>query len=873
MSYPTVATSRSAARLCDRQGCAAMATTHALLDLGRRAPDSVALCGVHFAEAVAAGVARDRFTGATLTTTTPRRRGGGAAETARRGPARVVPSSTTTEPRSPEQRETTAPDGATEDDMDKMTKIVGVLQRHDAEMTSREIAAALGGRASGWSGNTVANTVAACRRRGDRRVEQVTSGKVTAWRLPSTPTDELAAVEPRLSVSIVDAIIEDLTAHPWSTPAQIEARIAARHVSTRLPPLERAGQVTADRRYGAPYRWALAGAHLPVAPVDAGPVEEAPLEEGAELLEEDAELLEEPHSVPAGYPVDDQEPDGVPVDDIGCSGHADDIREAVGRTGASDLEQAPDGTPSGARLGVYVASRLENARRVREVQGQLVAWGHRITYDWTTHGSVQDDGAARIRVVAEMEAEGVTSSDVVVALLPGGRGTHCEIGMAIGAGVPVILVIPPEAEAEVMTKVCAFYLHPLVQIVPHPNQVPPMLLDLPMRRHAPDDLTRFRGALLEALGLDEPAPSYAALVDRVSGLRDAVRVHAADAAAHREEVLRLDRQALALRRLLIQWGIPLQLRAHPGVDDLELVDQIDAAATVDDLCKRFAFECSNAARARQDRDAAVSDRDALAVSVEELDSLRVQLADALAITDELHPSDERLVQVAGELRQAHDALGRQVADLRTRIVGALDPYLVESDDSVVDQVAWLVRRELEGAIRRGQDVVADLVEERDVLAARLRAHQTDAQTDAGICPACDDELDGDGYCGTAGCEGSQGCAGHDDDGPAVEAVDPVAVVHCECGWAGFGGELVGDAGGCPECRTLWGVTEGTRPGLVETPRAPTSWTIDGLEASAARRRAEAEALVHLAYTDERAAAALRLVEQGAAAAAPPARAA
>lgn len=104
---------------------------------------------------------------------------------------------------------------------------------------------------------------------------------------------------------------------------------------------------------------------------------------------------------------------------------------------------------------VYVASRLENAEAVRALMAALSSRGVEITYDWTEHGSVQGQGAERMREVARSEAAGVELADLAVVLLPGGRGTHTEIGIAIGAGVPVLLVGEQPGDYD-----CAFYHHP-----------------------------------------------------------------------------------------------------------------------------------------------------------------------------------------------------------------------------------------------------------------------------------------------------------------------------------------------------------------------------------------------------------------------------
>ncbi len=120
----------------------------------------------------------------------------------------------------------------------------------------------------------------------------------------------------------------------------------------------------------------------------------------------------------------------------------------------------------------YIASKLENAEQVRELKVRLDALGWKHTYDWTVHGSVQGD-ASRCREVAAKEMEGVYMAAVVIVLLPGGRGTHVELGCALGirdcvAGDdpgPRIVVYSPDPDKDFGTDgtTCAFYHHPLVE--------------------------------------------------------------------------------------------------------------------------------------------------------------------------------------------------------------------------------------------------------------------------------------------------------------------------------------------------------------------------------------------------------------------------
>lgn len=125
----------------------------------------------------------------------------------------------------------------------------------------------------------------------------------------------------------------------------------------------------------------------------------------------------------------------------------------------------------------YIASGLENAEQVRALRDRLNAAGWKQTYDWTTHGSVQKEGVEVIAEVASKEIEGVVMAEVFIALLPGGRGTHCELGGAITMSdcyvlipgeqpAPLICVYSPDPERDFGTtegKTCAFYHHPNVQ--------------------------------------------------------------------------------------------------------------------------------------------------------------------------------------------------------------------------------------------------------------------------------------------------------------------------------------------------------------------------------------------------------------------------
>ncbi len=105
----------------------------------------------------------------------------------------------------------------------------------------------------------------------------------------------------------------------------------------------------------------------------------------------------------------------------------------------------------------YIASKLENAAAVSRLASALKAAGHEHTYDWTPHGSIKAEGRERLNEVGEMELAGVLTADVIIVLLPGGRGTHIEIGIALGAGKKIILCAKDDAFFNYDENTTSFY--------------------------------------------------------------------------------------------------------------------------------------------------------------------------------------------------------------------------------------------------------------------------------------------------------------------------------------------------------------------------------------------------------------------------------
>lgn len=95
----------------------------------------------------------------------------------------------------------------------------------------------------------------------------------------------------------------------------------------------------------------------------------------------------------------------------------------------------------------YVASSFRNIVNVRYVAQTLESRGYVNTYDWTQNASARDAGTVTLgdlRSTGQQERDAVIGADVVVILLPGGKGTHVELGIAIAQGRRIILHSPDE---------------------------------------------------------------------------------------------------------------------------------------------------------------------------------------------------------------------------------------------------------------------------------------------------------------------------------------------------------------------------------------------------------------------------------------------
>jgi nucleoside 2-deoxyribosyltransferase len=112
----------------------------------------------------------------------------------------------------------------------------------------------------------------------------------------------------------------------------------------------------------------------------------------------------------------------------------------------------------------YLATRKDRAAQAEKLLEALKAHDWERTFTW----SGDDKGGTEERPkIAMAELAGVREADVLIVLLPGGYGTHVEIGAALALGKPVILHAPDQKTLNDPYP-CVFHYHPGVQLLISP---------------------------------------------------------------------------------------------------------------------------------------------------------------------------------------------------------------------------------------------------------------------------------------------------------------------------------------------------------------------------------------------------------------------
>lgn len=112
----------------------------------------------------------------------------------------------------------------------------------------------------------------------------------------------------------------------------------------------------------------------------------------------------------------------------------------------------------------YVGSGMKNWELVNYYAKLLKENGWEQTHDWVKN--ISDDISKDDMIkYASLESQGVADADVVIMLLPGGRGAHIELGMAMALNKKIFLCSTTKEEFSIENTVAFYELPKIIQLV------------------------------------------------------------------------------------------------------------------------------------------------------------------------------------------------------------------------------------------------------------------------------------------------------------------------------------------------------------------------------------------------------------------------
>ncbi|KRE93340.1 group-specific protein [Paenibacillus sp. Soil766] len=114
-------------------------------------------------------------------------------------------------------------------------------------------------------------------------------------------------------------------------------------------------------------------------------------------------------------------------------------------------------------MNFYLASSFKNIDNVRVVAQELKIAGYKQTYDWTTHTGI--DSLQELAAIGAKEKDAVLRAELFIMMLPAGKGSHVELGLALGAGKTIIMYSANDAFNDIETTSTFYQLPEVHQII------------------------------------------------------------------------------------------------------------------------------------------------------------------------------------------------------------------------------------------------------------------------------------------------------------------------------------------------------------------------------------------------------------------------
>lgn len=119
-------------------------------------------------------------------------------------------------------------------------------------------------------------------------------------------------------------------------------------------------------------------------------------------------------------------------------------------------------------MNFYVGSGMKNCELVTYYAEKLTEKGWYQTYDWVKNVNA-DVSIEDMVEYAKLEKQAVMDSDVVIILLPAGRGAHIELGMALALDKKLFLCSSTDKEFSIENTVAFYELPNVVKLIGTPD--------------------------------------------------------------------------------------------------------------------------------------------------------------------------------------------------------------------------------------------------------------------------------------------------------------------------------------------------------------------------------------------------------------------
>lgn len=112
----------------------------------------------------------------------------------------------------------------------------------------------------------------------------------------------------------------------------------------------------------------------------------------------------------------------------------------------------------------YIGSGMKNCELVNYYSKILEENGWEHTYNWAKNIN-EDETIEDLVEYSKLEQQGIIDSDVVIILLPAGRGTHIELGMALALNKKIFLCSETKEEFSIENTVNFYQLPSIIRLV------------------------------------------------------------------------------------------------------------------------------------------------------------------------------------------------------------------------------------------------------------------------------------------------------------------------------------------------------------------------------------------------------------------------